>query len=203
VAISKTSEKVFDIGKPGGSDTPIGSKPMVIGHSFIQNDPTLSAPELPTKGLADKPANQEATESIKSPAKKIILQPISHAEEIDESPKKDPVEDVKVAAEPSQNEAPESTPQTNTNESSEVTKEQSENPELKPVQTAEEREDQVEQLIKSKKYFVEIKEQSAGIKNINSKSAYIVALILLILGIIVAIDSGLIDIGVELPFSLL
>lgn len=218
--------KVFDVAKPGTTDPPIGGKPMVIGHSFMRNDPTLTAPEITPSVTPDTTKSPEAAD-IKVPSKKVVIQPISANKTIEEQvekPKTTMAEDAVKQSTSSAVDADSTSDNLNatiTTIGSEAIKDTNKEPEgasqsdsdAEPdvseklpeehVSTVEERAQVVNDLISSKKYFIPIKEQSHRGQGTNSWVAILIGMTLLIIGILVAIDSGLLDIGVELPFNIL
>ncbi|MCA9346141.1 hypothetical protein KC960_01495 [Candidatus Saccharibacteria bacterium] len=72
--------------------------------------------------------------------------------------------------------------------------------EIDPVAAAMEKDQKIQELIKSKKYFVDIKKPARGSSG-KKLITFIVLLVVLFMGLYLLIDSGKLDIGVKLPYN--
>lgn len=134
--MAPSKKPVFDVAKPGESDPEPAGKPMVIGHASKTIDPDVKE----KASSEDKPSEEQA-ELV---AKKQPLKPVS--EDVK------PVEDTANEPEPAE-EA--------TTETEDTAEDESEEQKSSGEITAEERAAMIQDLIKSKKYFVPIKKQSS------------------------------------------
>jgi hypothetical protein len=184
-------KKVFDVGKPGSAKPETGSKPMVIGHKTLLTDPAIKEE---SNEQVDKIKEEDNKKTEKS---RVELKPISESEKVE--PKAEETEQTK----------PESTDNKPTQETE--TAEPENEPDQEQVKQDKkkeeadldiERTERLEAIIKSKEYFVPIKES-----NKTALRTFTITLFIVILVGIVAtallIDAEIIDLGVDLPFDFL
>lgn len=205
MAGTKDSDKVFDVAKPGDSKPETGSKPMVVGHKFMGSDPTLK----PEKNEPDSVEAQNIKIEVKP---KLKLAPIT----IEDTQKDDVVveessSELKVSSKDDNNiVAPvkKTAEEIQTEETATELNEQKEAVATKEEQKQEadniqlERDNRLQELIKSKQYFVPIKKASTSSLKTFLITFFTVSIIGL--GIIAAlIDAEVIDLGIKLPFNLL
>ncbi len=185
--------KIFDVSKPGVSKPDTGSKPMVIGHKSLVSDPSI------------KTDSQNASKTVKPPSvTRIKLNPINNlSEDSGEVSESKPVEKEDKANinpektaekdQPTQEEKSEEEPE-------EKTKTKTAKKEKDAGDIQLEREQQLQEMIQSKKYFVDIKEA----KSIALRRFIITFLVVIIVGllaVVVLIDAGVLNFGVKLPFN--
>lgn len=194
-------KKIIDVAGPTDAKVDIGSKPMIVGHKSMATDPMMRE-KLETK--TEKPEETTDTPSgdVKTPeqaevsAKPETIEPPSVKQRTIEplADSNKPAEKIAEVQEPVETEKPD-TPKTEDLEKSEKAKE-----ELDETALELEKEENLRKIIESKKYHVNIK-QARG----DSKS-WVYVLVGIIVSVIIAlfilVDTGKLDIGVNLPFSI-
>jgi hypothetical protein len=200
---SDSEEKIFDVARPGSSSPETGTKPMVIGHKTMASDPSILKEDAKQyEAKPDVEDNKEPGITL-SPSKKLTLHPLNAEKKSDE----DAVE-----------ESNQSTTENKSESSSEKTDESSDdneltsNPSEKSKTTneiekerqvvAEAQEAKLQELIKSGKYIVDIKE-SHGFNFRSIITAFLFTGVILVVGLAVLIDLEIIDLGISLPFDIL
>lgn len=200
-------KKTFDVAKPGTEKLDIGSKPMVVGHK--------SAGDPDVKEASDEKKNEDA-EKLMSHSKKTVIAPLSE-EDKEEKPKEEKAE---VSSEKTEDnvepQEPEKKSEDKKEEPQEAKKDQAESEKDEPSDDDEdapkkektvddialERERNLQELIKSKKYNVSIKEKRSSSVVTFLLSFFVVVVLGLIL-VALLVDAEVLDLGVELPFDLL
>lgn len=206
-------DKVFDVAKPGTSQPQTGSKPMVVGHKTLASDPSIKE---------DKEGEGQSQEITLSPApnKKIRLAPISE-EVVEDTETPEPKEEVTIQSKVTEVEEPVSEPEKE--EVKETETEEKPEPEANnPVddqqvpdvdgknkkqddaqaKLQQEKEQQLNALIESKKYNLNIKEShGSSIKKFLSV-LFVLALLAVVVGVALE-DAEILDLGIELPFDLI
>lgn len=184
----KDDSKVFDVAKPGDSDPQMGSKPMVVGHKPHEDPDVKEAPkeDAPkTKKVKLEPVSDDmkvkSQEKAEEKARQEKPAPADGSTESKSEPEKEKETPKETGIE---------TPKSDSEELDEKTKLQLE------------REENLQKLIKSKKYNVSIKETS----NTNVRTFITTFLIITIVGLVgiaALIDAEILDVGLDLPFDLL
>ncbi len=203
-------KKFMDVAKPTDAKVDIGSKPMIVGHRPMAQDPMFA--QSPTQPEPNANQNEAAAETtIMEPAKKKTISPLNDQNkatsdtqvETSKSTESDDVQkeatpviaDVQVAKPPDDLQ---SSGAQKTADKEDATKEKP--VELDPEALAMEQDDEVQKLVDSKKYFVKVHQTNGS-----SKFPKILLIVLLILGLLgglfYAIDTKKLDLGFELPFS--
>lgn len=219
--------KVFDVAKPGETAADATARPVIVGHgTMIKNDPMVVDDETPkeekpvsNRGVSIKPIGDQDAENTEVVADKAEEPPAEGEQEstktvdtakTDSQPEGQVVsQDDSDASKDGTQEAPE--------ESEKVDQKDSETEgegvtnaltsELVAKKEAEEkskeiakRSKQTEELVESKKYFVNIHQgpTSGGV----GKWLFLILIIALVAGLAL-IDAGLIDVGITLPFDIL
>ncbi len=202
-------KKSIDVTSPKDAKVDIGSKPMIVGHTSMATDPMVreKVPEV-----AEKKTEAQKSEEIKEPeitekselvppsAKQKTLQPISDetVKEDAVTSKKDVIDDSGLVETKSVNSADDKKSDVTT-----AVKEPSEAKEeikIDPVAANMEREENIRKIIDSKKYNVSIKQ--AHPKGKGTVYALIIFALLALAGLFVAIDTGKLNVGIALPFSI-
>ena len=174
---TEKDSKVFDVAKPGDGKNDIGGKPMIIGHKSIKEDPMVKdAAEAP-----QKEAKEEAKVTPPSVSKKVI-EPLSKEEKKEESP----ADDSKTE------------PEAEMNEAEQDEKGKTVDPEVEK----NEKNDKLQKLVESKKYFVTVHENTASHAKVFTIT-FIVALLVGTATVLLLIDAEILDLGVDLPFDFL
>lgn len=188
-------KKIIDVASAADSKVDIGSKPMIIGHKSMATDPMVREKQeeelVPTEN-APKDEQEKTPESkseIEPPsAKQKALEPIADSN----TEKQVDADDKSVASKPDTE--PDKKEEEPSGEEKKVE-------ELDPVALQMEKDDKIRELISSKKYFVSIKQANSG-----SFKKWVFGLIFTILlaiaGLFVLIDTGTLDLGVKLPFTI-
>lgn len=194
-------KKVMDVANPEDAKTEIGSKPMIVGHKAMASDPMVREKEAEEANsspeVEKEPIEQKQTETKLEPpsAKQKTIVPISEQKETVEN-KVDTSAEAKpaVVVEDKKPEVVDQTKESNNDDAKETAK-------LDPTAEAMERETALRKIIESKKYNVNIK-QARG-----SKKGFIWIILGLaatgIIGLYALADSGKLDLGFEVPFSIL
>jgi len=190
--------KTFDVAKPEESNADIGSKPMIIGHKSITNDPMMTDPKKEptqknpenTASPSENTTNEGSSSRVEpqqapSKAKKIIA-PTSHT--VDDNVAAVSNSD-KTPTNPDAEQAQEKTPDD----------EKSVDPTVKKM----DREHTLEDLVDSKKYFVTIHKKSSALSIKSVLAAIVLPAILLAIVYVALVDAEIIQSSVSLPFDLL
>jgi hypothetical protein len=177
VATRQTKPAVMDVSKPGRSIAEPSSKPIITNRKPLVPDPTLKSPE-PEEARASSPMTNG---KVIDPPKK------------DQTPEKEKMAQKSDVSEDSKPEA--------TQESSPIIDEVSDvNAEDKLAQAAKERQEHVANLVKDQTYFLPIKGQRG--RRSNRAALLILIALLLLVGLYLMIDIGVIDIGLKLPIDI-
>ncbi len=217
-AKKEDEKKVMDVSSPGESKPDTGSKPMVVGHKFLSSDPDVKTKDA-EETKEDDSNKSEEKETI-TPKKKIVLKPLSDniktdEEEPDETKmpeekddKQDSPNESEVSSkedEPKQEEKKEEPKEVSEAEKSDD--QQSDNDASEETQKDEdkanlEKENRLQDIIKSKEYYVPIKHQGAS-----AVKTFLVTFILVcvvgLLALAILIDAEVLDFGIDLPFDFL
>lgn len=221
-ASDKNKKQVMDVSKPGKTAAEASSRPVIVGHKPLVQDPMVTAEE-------SKEETTDAIPETNSPAaSKKIIAPLSDADkEIDEPNDPDAVSDEPAAADDGnealeQDEAAEE-PAADEAETTEDAEAETPPPETESTDSvvvdavidqvgdkkqdeleAEEerkRQESISKLVAEKKYFVPIGKAHRK----SGRASLIITLFLLavLIGVLVAIDAELLDAGFSLPFDLI
>lgn len=191
-------KKIIDVAGPIEAKVDIGSKPMIVGHKSMATDPMMREKSDSKSEKAEAPTDTDTPSGdVKSP------------EQADVSNKTEAIEPPSVKQKTIEPLADESKPEEKTTEAQETAniektedteKSEKAKEELDETALELEKEENLRKIIESKKYHVNIK-QARG----DSKS-WVYVLIGIIVSAIIAlfilIDTGKLDIGVNLPFSI-
>ncbi len=211
--------KVFDVAKPSEITPDATARPVIVGHGpMIKQDPmmvdssetTQSKPQKSKKitpisdsdSVLDEAKNavdesvesaplNEATPATEESKNSIAVELKPETDEHEDMSQKPDEEDVK------QNEITQDTEVTEDVSETEPTHKAVKDEEAKLKEEAD-RADKVKGLIDSKKYFVSTHQGPGGS---SAGSWVLLILLLLIVGAYLAIDAGLVDIGVQLPIN--
>ena len=187
-------KKIIDVASAADSKVDIGSKPMIIGHKSMATDPMVREKQEELVSTENAPKDvQEKTSEVKSEieppsAKQKSLEPLADSKDEKPVAVDDKSVEPKPDSEPDKKE-----------EEPDVEEKKAE--ELDPVALQMEKDDKIRELISRKKYFVSIKQANSG-----SFKKWVFGLIFTILlaliGLFVLIDTGTLDLGVKLPFTI-
>ncbi len=220
--------KVFDVAKPGETAADASSRPLIVGHgTIIKQDPMVVDQEPATEpkpvsktGVSIQPLGEPEEKPTKKNKSVTDIQVLEDAasEDAKESTQEAPeLEDVKSDDTPEDSKETKQTKEdtespaeeetdsdqlessggaTNALANELVAKKEAEHQAKKEARKAE----QTQELIASKKYFVNVHQGPAS----SSAGQWIILLLLLVVvGVVLAIDAGLIDVGITLPFDLI
>lgn len=189
MADKEDKKPVMDVEKPGSTPAPATSRPLIITKGPAIKDPMVTAED------SEKTDDKETQVPLPSSKKKTI-QPLSEQEpKAAASEEEQPSQDT----EPTQTEESEGIgPDLPAEESSDV-------PTKDPVdersQEDQKRQELADKLVLEKKYFVPIgavhKKQAAR------TTAVLAVLLIIVLGVLAAIDAELIETSISLPFDFL
>lgn len=206
-AASKNDKQVMDVSKPGKTAPTASSKPIIVGHGLMVQDPMVTAD---VNAEEEKSEITQAVPEVASPANsKRIIAPLTSAD-------KEVVADNKSSTtETSEASSPESTEEVKTEVPEPSTEETSDSAVVDAVidqvgskkkenavsEEDRKRQEHIEKLVAEKKYFVPI-------GKFHGKSSGIIVtttllLLVIFIGLIAAIDAEVIDAGFSLPFDFL
>lgn len=213
VSSKSQDKKIMDVSKPGKSSPDISARPVVITHHPMVQDPMVKENEKPENNkavIAEESKQEPAMHSEK------IIKPVS--EDVDaEQPSVDEVtrdDDAKSTAQTSEKEDLE------TEETKQEPKQEAEQAEQSAVVDAvtdqatidrknknklsdaeKAKQEQVQKLIAEKKYFVP-KAQVSHRRN-QRTTIILVMLIVIVAGVYLAMDAGVLDVGFDVPYDLI
>lgn len=221
--VSVVDEKVFDVARPGESMPSSSGRPLIISHKpGISHDPMVSSPDAGEPKESDKENNSDdsetveivTTEKIMKAPKKNRIEPLSttitiedaetteasdetlDAEEVNEDTTKD-TEDVPVA-DVKNDETDDISDEIEDVSATVTTKKQAQDEEAKKQAQELEKQSEIEKLIENKHFFVPI---NAAQKRRSRRVIIFVGLLLIIVvGVLAALDAEIFDIGVD-PFT--
>jgi len=202
-------KKVFDVAKPGSSKPTTGTKPMVIGHKSLAQDPSINVKASENPPVEPKTTDDNIVDSkVSAPPsqKKRVIVPLSDTTSNTEDNKADTEQKPSSSSEVAEikSSTPDSTNLQSVDETTSVI-DKKDAPKDKEKDAGDiqlEREEHLQELIKSKKYAVNIKEK----RSFGLKTFILTILGITILGAIVVvllIDADIIDLGIKLPFDLI
>ena len=187
--MAETKEKKFmDIAKkPEEATADIGSKPMIVGHKMA-TDPMVRESEESSK---PEVTTAEPEKLVPPSQKQKPLAPIVSPSENKETTAN------KVASE-TENKDSHPLDQSKETPASEKTEAKTE---IDPVAAEMEKQDELNKIIDSKKYFVSVK-QARGSNSLAMVIALVVLLLAGLMTLFYFVDTDKLDVGFELPFSL-
>ncbi|MCA9324076.1 hypothetical protein KC992_03145 [Candidatus Saccharibacteria bacterium] len=212
---AEKDKKVMDVASPEEAKTDIGSKPMIVGHKSMASDPMVREEEVEKTSeeaseASASPEKQDEPKLVPPSAKQKTIVPLKDQEKeetSEESKEAASTSTEEVNDKPAPKEATaekEPTPEKDSKiaESDDESKDDDKKDEKKIDPTAEamEREEKLRKIIDSKKYNVNIKQAHGSRKGL--VWALIGLLIAGLLGLFVAIDTGNLDLGFKLPFTI-
>lgn len=196
--------KLFDVAQPGKTAASATSRPIIVNHgSMIKQDPMVKDEAVagPTKSGDIAPPSQSKK------AKEVVQPSVENDEKPPTEEVKKPEKEEAVTPEPKDAEntdsttAPDASSETGSEVATELANKIASNKEEKAK--AEEQSKKVEELnklIDSKKYFVQIHQ---GPTSRNLSSWILVILLLATIGVVLAIDAEVLNVGLLLPFDLI
>ena len=209
VSSKSQDKKIMDVSKPGQSSPDISARPVVITHHPMVQDPMVKENEKPENNkavIAEESKQEPAMHSEK------IIKPVS--EDVDaEQPSVDEVtrdDDAKSTAQTSEKEDLETEETKQEAEQAEqsavvdavtdqATIDRKNKNELSDAEKA--KQEQVQKLIAEKKYFVPIAQVSH--RRNQRTTIILVMLIVIVAGVYLAMDAGVLDVGFDVPYDLI
>jgi hypothetical protein len=202
-----TEKKVMDVANSKDAKVEIGSKPMIVGHKSMASDPMVREKEEDKKVSDDannqttskdssdqataETENKPAEENVAPPStKQKTIQPLT-VEKPETATKADETSNDKSTKVEAEQKAPD--------DKKSDTEEKDGDKKIEPEAEAMERDENIRKLVESKKYFVDIKQADGSGKKMICLLA--VMIIALLLGLFLLIDTGKLDLGFKLPFS--
>lgn len=215
-------DKVFDVAKPGKRRPSATSKPVIVGHKNMIEDPMVRKGSIQitadnTDEEAVDPAKSKSEEAKLAPHEAKPIMPLAAADKSPE-PSAEPVESTEPEAKP-QETTDQSVKPAESEESGEASEaaevqvsdslpDQPETPakladkEDKAAQEEKARTEAIQKLIESKQYVVHVGESSHR-KRGKWLIISLLILVLLVVGVDLAVDAGYIDIGLKPPINLI
>jgi hypothetical protein len=197
-------KKVVDIAGPGDAKVDIGSKPMIVGHKSLASDPMFreeppAETEIPSGEKVAAVAGPE-TSVAKEPSKQKVIVPVADAQA--ENQKTAPAPTVVTEAPKDEASTVATKEKTAANKPEGIVlKEDPAKRENDEAVAAMEQEQSLQKLIESKKYRVSIKQARGSSKMLT----YILlsGLVGMFIAVYLLVDSGKINLGFDVPFSIL
>lgn len=187
-------QPIDDVAKPGKTPADATARPIITGHAMMQDPMVTKDAEEPVATESTEPTEKDKELAAPSAAHKVI-QPLAAQEEAPKEAAKS--EEDKPAEEEKTDE-----PSVSDDAVVDAVLEQVGDKKQETKQSEEDRKRQelVDKLVEEKKYFVPIAHEAA---KRNSKLALIIlgALLPLIIGLGLAADAGLVDLGFKMPFD--
>ncbi len=234
------SKKVMDVNAPGKSAPDASSRPVIVSHKPMMDDPMMTKassasetptapplnsrgktiqplgarPESPVKSVASKPKTNDTKDepvSIEPPAEEKLVAaneqteetPVEASEDKDVAPDekseeaanpKEP-EQKKPTAEPAKTAAPDAEP---------VDEQEEKKKQLEAQEAAEQAAaEKYEKLVADKTYFVPLDQSVSSSAGGKVLLVILALLVLAVAGAVLALDAGLIDADIDLPFDLI
>lgn len=186
-----TENKVFDVAKPGRTAPSSTTRPLIVGHGVIIQDPMVNAKTPPS----NVPAKDEAPAEEKSEL--VVTPPKEEASKAPEKPAEEKPPEVKPT---------EKTPDSTDNaDSGAIDELASQSAKKKQDADAEEKaktkQIEMDKLIAEKKYLIPIGQVTR--RNNNRVAIVILVLLALLVAAYLLIDAGVIDVGLKLPVNLI
>ena len=208
-APKKTEKQVMDVSKPGKTPADPSARPVIVGHKPMVQDPMVTETEDETVEAVEEPqAETEEKPAVSPSASKRIIAPLSAEEKSVDDTEAD--EESQPVAEETVSE--DSIPAKTKNEDSAtsdaavvdaVVDQVADKKKVDEQQEADERKkrEALEKLVAEKKYFIPL-----GRSHHTSGHGLLVFTVLLgvaFLGLVAAIDAGMLEAGFTLPFDLI
>lgn len=209
----QSKKQVFDVAKPGKTPAEASSRPIIVTHKPLVEDPMVSKKTEQTD-LTDKPSG-EATPSaageVVNHGGKIVEPLRNEFEETQDTEEKKPNESYETTSETESNPEPEfqedAKSETNSETSAEINTAAEELDQAKAKQETDakaskqeiELQEKVSKLIEEKKYFVKIGETRRH--KSTSTGVILLVLLLVIVGLYLAVDAELIKTNFSLPYD--
>jgi hypothetical protein len=189
---TQTKGAVFDIAKPGTATPDTGSKPMIIGHKPLGEDPDVKIP------VESEPKNVESEKKVDE-AKKAESEP-----EVEAAEKKKPLQPSEEIVK-----AAEAINKQDDDQSASDTKQQENEADANDKKTENEEDDEdvipalaAEKYIKSKEYFLPINQSSSFSWGTFLKT-FLAGVLVSIVIVVLLVDADLLDLNIDLPFNFL
>lgn len=209
-APKKTEKQVMDVSKPGKTPADASARPIIVGHKMLVQDPMVTetaekTEETVTEAVAEVETDEKPPVSPSS--SKRIIAPLSAEEKSGDTESENTSQTEPEAAVSEESAAAETATQdTSDNDAAVVDAVIDQVADKKKVdeqQEADERKkrETLEKLVAEKKYFVPL-----GRSHHKSGHGLTVLTILLgatFLGLVAAIDAGMLEAGFTLPFDLI
>lgn len=179
---------VFDVSKPGKTAADPSSRPLIVTHKpMVKQDPMV-APE----------ADENEKKKPLTPKREVVVQP---SEELaNEKSEKTPEEEKT----PREDKPEDSTPYESNDIESLAGEAQSKQKAKKEDEEIAKKAAEIENLIQSKKYNLPIHDGAYASRSIFATLLNILLIVLALATIFVlAVDAGMVDVGLELPFDLI
>lgn len=194
-------KQVMDVSKPGKSAPDASAKPIIVGHKPMVQDPMVN---VEVANGEDESTDEEAkAEGPISPISKKVIAPIVQEEESKESESSDaptPVTET-PSGEPKVEDNNEVADSTDTAVVEAVIDQvESKQPEG-PNEEERKKQEELDKLVAEKKYFVPIGKAHRSSNRL--RLVLIMLFFVAFIGLVLAIDAEIIDVGITLPFNLL
>lgn len=209
-APKKTEKQVMDVSKPGKTPADASARPIIVGHKMLVQDPMVTeTAEKTEEAVTETVAEVETDEkpAVSPSSSKRIIAPLSTEEKSEdtESEKSSKAEPEAAVSEES-SAAETATQATSDNDAvvvDAVIDQVADKKKVDEQQEADERKkrETLEKLVADKKYFVPL-----GRSHHKSGHGLVVLTVLLgaaFLGLVAAIDAGMLEAGFTLPFDLI
>ncbi len=206
--MAASKKTISDVEKPGTTPANATSRPVIVGHGPVMKDPMVTTDKKDTN---DQATDTPSAAKLRVEPKKVI-KPLTPEETAEEDATKDPAPESEAPAKDTtgkpepEKPKPAEPAEDSSSESAVVDAVLDQANETKQSdiedKAAAERQELVGKLVADKKYFVPL---ATAQHRRNNKIALValVALLPLLVGGVLAVDAGIIETGVQLPFDLI
>lgn len=222
-------KKLMDVAKPGTTAPQTGSKPMVIGHKSMANDPSVST-DIEQKDSAEAPSKKKITLSpIGDESKENSTDEVSTNEEevttkqsneensekklgstklevkrelTVQPPESNPADKVETKKDDDVKPLAQDTVQEGTKDKSDTENDEEETEAPKNPDDTPPNEARLQELIDTKKYFVPIKESKSSGSN-SFVVAFAITVVIAVVVLLLLADAEILDLGFNAPTDFL
>lgn len=210
MAASKNEKQVMDVSKPGKTPADASARPVIVGHKTLVQDPMVNADV--NSEAATTEAEAEPAPPSPSTGKKVIA-PLEDSTTSETTPETTPAAEITNEQKPEETEKPAAEekldePPVESEESTDsavvdavIDQVGNKKKENELSEEDRKRQEHLDKLVEEKKYFVPIGKAHKG----SSRLLLIFTLLLLVvfIGLVLAIDAEMLDVGFSLPFDLI
>jgi hypothetical protein len=196
---------VMDVSKPGKTPADATTRPIISGHEIMKDPMVNEEPEQMEGVTVDVKTSDDPKESPSTPpTSHKIIQPLSSTDKTEEETKEEstekPAKESDTDTKPTEDDKPESSVTEDAVVDAVLDQVGDKKEETKESEEDRKRQEQVDKLVEEKKYFVPIGQVN---KRRNNRIVLLIlgALLPVIVGLGLAADAGVINLGFKVPFD--